>query len=171
MSITKKEIYTTHICMDDITENTAAILVDLSDTTNFPHVKSDGDIYLMGYQVSLSPDTNYKGGVGLGFLKNVNGSNGDFHTVFCWQFQGQASGNVNDGEWFGREMAIRCKSDYFLVSGNLNDASFQTDLAIPSPYDITDPYTTVSGDGDIAIKITRTAGSIYVGVTIHYVVA
>ena len=80
MGITKQDIFTTHLCLTGIQATTAAILVDLSDTTNFPHDKADGNIYIFGYQVSINGDTSWRGQVSVGFLENVDGSNGDLKT-------------------------------------------------------------------------------------------
>jgi len=153
-----------HMCLTDINATTGYVLIDLSDTTNFLH-SNTGIVYLNSYQVSINPDDNFIGGVDIGFLENVDATDGDFIPLFCWRFE-KKSATVN--QVIESRLPIIMSSDYILGNKTENDTTWQTDTALSSPYDYTAPYTTTPGNGDVVMKITRTAGTTSMGVSLRY---
>lgn len=161
VAITHKGV---HLCASDVDATTGYVLVDLSDTVNYPH-NFTGRLYLCGYQVSINPNDSFVGEVLIGYLENVDADNGDFKTVLCWKMEKRSS-NVADSNVY--DFPISVASDDFLVPSNTDDTIWQTDVALASPYDNVPAYTTMPGNGDIAMKIVRTAGEVSIGITILY---
>lgn len=153
-----------HLCVSDIDVTTGFVLIDLSDTTNFPHSNST-NLCIIGYQISINPDINFVGQILIGFLENVDATNGDFKPLLCWKLE-KRSTNITDGLVFNSPICVIPSN--FLVPGNIDDTTWQTDTALASPLDNTAPYTTAPGDGDLVMKVVRTAGEVNIGVTIKY---
>lgn len=154
-------------------ENIAAsqdfILIDKSDTTNFPHTSATGIVHITILDMEIDPDSSFVGDIELGFLENVDGDNGDFHVIKEWHMDKRAAIIEDFVSLIGDP--FKCSSTYHLTNEiSLNDAAFQTDVALSSPYDDTAAYSTVSGDGDIALRITMSAGSADLSIEIKYYV-
>lgn len=142
------------------------ILIDLSDTANYPHNATDY-IHLERIRVHTDPSANAVYCVNIGFLENVDDTNGDFHAI-----TDACANNVT-----GRAIDIvqemypngpRCTTDFVLSSDkSLNSTAFQTDVNLASTLD---PSTedTPSGNGDLVIRIDCTAGSVDISVELSY---
>ena len=65
--------------MDFATSSTliAFMVVDLSDTTNWKHTNT-GSIVIDYFLLEINPSNNFGGQIKLGYLKNVDATNGDF---------------------------------------------------------------------------------------------
>ena len=152
--------YGIHICTDNVQATTGYVLVDKSDTVNFPH-SVDGDIYLTGYQISINPDNSFLGQVLIGFISRVDATNGHFRPTLCWYFTRGAANLSNSMDFAFDPMKLH--TDNFLVAGNDADTTFQTDVALTAP-----SGTAAPGVGDCVMKIVRTAGAVSVGITVKY---
>lgn len=147
------------------------IMIDVSDIVNFPHKKL-GTVYITKLEISIKIDAAFAGTLELGFLKNVDGSNGDLYTFKKYTFGAGAVQNIYEDKSASPDSPIICSDTYILTQTiSVDDAAFQNDAVLPSPYDDVATYTTVSGDGDIALRITRSAGTIDFNVSIQYYVA
>jgi hypothetical protein len=147
------------------------IMIDLSDIVNFPHNKATTVVHITKLEISIKIDATFAGTLELGFLKNVDASNGDLYTFKKFTFGAGAVQNIYEDKSASPDSPIVCSTDYILTQTiAVDDTAFQTDVALPSPYDDTAAYTTVSGDGDIVLRITRSAGTIDFNVAIQYYV-
>lgn len=147
------------------------IMIDVSDITNFPHSKT-GTVHITKLEISIKIDATFAGTLELGFLKNVDASNGDLYTFKKYTFGAGAVQNIYEDKSASPDSPIICSDTYVLTQTiAVDDAAFQSDVALPSPYDDAAAYTTVSGDGDIVLRITRSAGTIDFNVSIQYYVA
>jgi len=147
------------------------IMIDVSDITNFPHKKL-GTVHITKLEISIKIDASFAGTFELGFLKNVDDSNGDLYTFKKYTFGAGAVQNIYEDKSASPDSPIICSVTYILTQTiSVDDGEFQTDVALPSPFDDTATYTTVSGDGDIALRITRSAGTIDFNISIQYYVA
>ena len=147
------------------------IMIDLSDTTNFPHHKDAGTVHITKLEVSIKIDATFAGTLELGFLKNVDASNGDLYTFKKYTFAAGAVFHLYEDKSASPDAPIVCDDAHILTQTiAVDDAAFQTDVALPSPFDDAAAYTTVSGDGDIVLRITRSAGTIDFNVAIQYYV-
>jgi len=85
-------IQTVHGDFPAIITETAVMLIDLSNTTQWPHTNT-GHIHLEYLDIAINPDTNYRGTIELGFLTNVDGTDGDFNGIIEFDF-GQKSDTI-----------------------------------------------------------------------------
>jgi len=152
------EGYSASLEAEAIAASTDYILIDLSDTTNFKHTNT-GSILLSFMKLSLNPATTFRGDIEVGFLANVDGTNGDFHEIASWHMD-QLSSRVE--QFFNAFPGVVTDATH-LGPKYLNQAAFNTGSALASP-----AGTSVSGNGDLALRITRTAGTIDIGVTVGY---
>lgn len=156
-----------HLCVADAAATTGYVLIDVSDTVNFPH-KRTGTIHLTEYQISINPTSTFVGQILLGFLEEVDDTDGSFKPIICWKLEKQSIPVVDGMSFYNG--ALIADVDHFLVPGNPADATWQTDTPLASPLDNVAPFTTVPGAGDMVMKIVRTAGEVNVGVTLRYCV-
>lgn len=158
--------------IENIVASQDFILIDKSDTTNFPHASSTGIVNITILDVEIDPDTSFVGDIELGFLENVDGTDGDYYVIKEWHMEKRADLIEDFVSLIGDP--FKCSSTYHLTNAiSLNDIAFQTDVALSSPFDDdgTGPgFTTVSGDGDIALRITMSAGSADLSIEIKYYV-
>lgn len=150
---------TVHFYASAIVASQDYILVDLSDTTNYGHDNTTIihlDWVCWDIDASTTPAAAYM--VGWGYLDNVDATDGDFfnyHHVVGTRTAGLLQENciiIHPNGWLGNgQHATGHKS--------LNDTAFQTDVNLASTLDPT-TTDTPSGDGDIALRITVTAGTI-----------
>lgn len=151
-----------HLDAEDIAVTTAFMLVDLSDTTNWSHTNT-GHIDLLFFILSIDPTTNFAGDVELGFLTNVDATDGDFNEVVEVHLEKQSDPAIipiNYGSY-----GIGLITDHIFGPVTANDTLFQTDVNLQGP----DGNTSFpSGNNDLVMKVTRTAGDISVSITIGY---
>lgn len=151
-----------HIDAEDISATEAFMVVDLSDTVNWPHTNT-GHIDLLTIVVNIDPDTTYQGDIQLGFLSSVDGDNGDFNGFAEIHMDKKADPfsiavpiagggmTLETTHWFGPTIA--------------NSTLFQTGVNLQGPDDAT---SYPSGNGDLVMIVTQTAGAVSVGLSIGY---
>ena len=71
-----------HLCVEDVVATAGYVLIDVSDTVNFPH-KRTGVVHLTDYQISINPTSTFVGQVLFGFLEDFSNL---FYTVFFLDF-------------------------------------------------------------------------------------
>lgn len=142
-----------------LTAKTGAILVDLSDTTNFKHAQT-GRINVYNLHIELIDDGNWDGVFEIGYLENVDATTGDF--VMMYRIGNTGAAQTIKADLDFQNYPLLCHSDYYATDGKtLTDTTFQTDTAIASSIDRVNAYTTMSGDGDLAVLMTRpSAGTV-----------
>ncbi len=157
-----KETFSIHLDADGISATTAFMLIDLSNTGTWPHTNTD-HIVLDWYSINVNPTTAFRGDIEFGFLSSVDDTNGDFNILHTWHMDQQAMAIVDNFDHSSHGIDLESSSMYGPKSSN--DVLFQTDVAITGPGGATHN----SGDGDMALKITRTAGSVDVAIVVGYV--
>jgi len=135
------------------------MLVDLSDTVNWPHTNT-GAIVIHGICIDIDPD-GFTGSVKVGFLSNVDATDGDLTIFRQWDFTNKS-----------QAINMTCHfEDFYMPVANifagtdLNDVTWQTDVNLFGPDGAT-AYP--AGDGDMVIKITRTGGNIIAHIGVMY---
>ena len=147
------------------TTTTAYMLIDLSDTTNWKHTNTGG-IVIEYIILEVDPGTTFSGQVKLGYLSNVDATNGDVTTIFNVDMRRSASllvENLNFGSH-----GLRCSSNTHFGPTESDSTLFQTDVNLEGP-DGNSSYP--SGDGDVVMIISGANtgnGAVNVSVTIGY---
>lgn len=156
---------TVHIDVD-VSVTTAFMLIDKSNTAVWPHTQSTGYHTVLAYLIlEVDPDGSYLGEVKLGYLKNVDATNGDFVQVFDLDLRKQ-SDLVVEVINFG-EHGLQLSDDTHFGPVTADSTLFQTDVNLGGPDDPT-TLTYPSGDGDLVLLVTRSAGSVDVSITLGY---
>ena len=151
-----------HIDVQNIVTQTAFMLIDLSDTVNWPHANT-GYINIEYIILEIDPDGSYVGEVKLGFLSNVGATNGDFHQIIDLDMVRKADLLVEVIDFGAHGMDLE-KSHWFGPT-TANSLLFQTDVNLLGP-DGNTSYP--SGDGDLVMIIERAGGAVDVSMTIGY---
>lgn len=157
--------------LSDISATAWAVLIDLSDTTNWPHLPGNGiDISYMSMQVDKASNT--LGRLQVGVVTRIDGTNGDVSIFRGLIFdKTDGSGRIDRAENFAPSQ-IRCEVSAgetinFLTSNKiLNDTGIRTGLAINSPLGAA---TVIPAVGDIVIRFLHVSGGNWNGaVTAFY---
>jgi hypothetical protein len=156
-----------HFSSGPITATQNYILVDISDTTNYKHVNT-GFLHWEWLRIfsEVSANANYK--VEVGYLSNVDATNGDFSVLYIAKGDNVVGRVVN--EFLPYAPAGPRASDTYAVTSTryVDDTAFQTDVNLRSTIDPTGTAATPSGNGDLAIRITVTAGTVDLSVNLGY---
>lgn len=156
-----------HFDVDGLSGNTFRyLLIDLSDIINYKH-ESTGYIHIENIDIDVDTVANGAWKVTLGFLKNVDESNGDLWVIKHW------SGTRKTGASLSKFLNLdpdghRCTSDFVTTNDiSTDDANYQSDtnmLSLLSPA-VAD---TKPGDGDLILVVEVTAQTIDISVDIAY---
>lgn len=156
------DVEVAHLDAEDVAATTGFMLVDLSDTTNWPHTNT-GHIDLLFIIITTDPTTTFRGDIQLGFLSNVDATNGDFHEILEFHMEKKPEPQILPFNYGASGIAL--ESDHVFGPIDANDTTWQTDVDLQGP-DGNVSYP--SGNGDLVMKITRTAGDISVSITVGY---
>lgn len=152
-----------HLDADGVAADTAFMLVDLSDTTNWPHGETD-HLHVDTVDIMFNPDASFTGDIQLGFLVDVDADNGNLHVMHNWHFSLDRDTLMDHLSWIFIQHAAQAAHVFGPVIAD--STLFQTDVNLQGP-DGAVAYP--SGDGDLVLRIARTAGVIDVGITVGYV--
>ena len=152
-----------HIDAENISAEQAFMIVDLSDTTNWPHTNT-GHIDIVFISGNVDPDTNYDGDLSLGFLTNVGGTDGDFNGLFELHMDKKTAPLTFSLPVPFGGMSLETAHHFGPITAN--STLFQTDVDLDGP-DGANSYP--SGAGDLVMIVGVTAGAVSVGLTIGYV--
>lgn len=154
--------FTIHVDFQSISAQTAFMLIDISDTTAWPHSKTTHCV--LEYMIlEVDPDTNYLGEVKIGFLSNVDATNGDFNQLFDIDLAKKSDlivENINFGSH-----GLHCEADHHFGPILANSTLFQTDVNLEGPDNAT---SYPSGNDDLVLLVERSAGSVDVSLTLGY---
>jgi len=151
-----------HLDAEDVVATTGFMLVDLSDTTNWPHTDT-GHIDILFIVLTTDPTTTFSGDLQLGFLTNVDATNGDFNEIFELHMEKKPEPQLVSIQY--GSFGIALETDHFFGPITANDTTWQTDVNLQGP----DGNTSFpSGAGDMVMLVTRTAGDISVSITVGY---
>lgn len=156
-----KEAFRVHLDIENIGATTGFMIIDLSDTTNWPHTLT-GHIVLEHLSININPTTAFRGDIEIGFLTDVDGTDGDFHRIYTYHLDQQGAEIVDQLPFFG---GMDLEEAEWFGPTSANDATWQDDVNIQGP-DARSVYP--SGDGDFVVKITQTAGNVDVAILVTY---
>lgn len=155
-----------HLHKDAIDATTAFMLIDLSDTVNWPHTLTGG-VTLYRILLSIAATKIADAHVKLGWLENVDGDNGDMHTIHTWEVGHAGTNEPRDIDTIFDYQLVNYKIDKAKWFGPslMNNALFQTDVELGGPNDI---VTNTAADGDVVLLVTVAAGILNVACSIDY---
>jgi len=151
-----------HLDSEDIDAETSFMLVDLSDTTNWPHTNT-GHIDILYILITVAPDATYAGDIQLGFLTNVDAENGDFNGIYEIHLDKKTGPIISNAVF--PFAAASMETDHYFGPIKANSTLFQTDVNLQGPSGDT---SFPSGNGDLVMIVGRTAGEASVGITVGY---
>ena len=152
-----------HVDVQNISAaSTAFMLIDISDTTKWPHTNK-GHIIIEYIILEIDPNDSYIGEVKFGFLDRVDATNGDFHQIIDIDMERKADLIVEVIDFGSHGMDLEV--DHWFGPTTANSTLFQTDTSLLGPDGTT---TFPSGNGDFVMIIEATAGAVDVSMTIGY---
>lgn len=155
---------TVHLDSGSVSSQTACMLIDLSDTTNWPHTAT-GHIHLEYVTLQIDPSATYFGVIRLGFLTNVDTENGDFNQFVSIDMSKKSDLFVETINFGGHGVHLHAAHHFGPVDEN--NILFQTDLNLGGP-DAPDTPAYPSGEGDLVLLLDVTAGSLEISTTLGY---
>ncbi len=154
---------TVHLDTGAVAVQTAFMLIDISDTTNWPHTNTD-HIIIRHLLLEVDPDATYLGEIKVGFLSNVGAAEGDFNQIVDFDMAKKSDLAIEDLSFTG---GFHCQAATHFGPILVDSALFQTDVDLGGPDDPS-TLTYPSGDGDLVLLVERTAGEVDVSVTLIY---
>ena len=154
---------TMHLDTGAVATQTAFMLVDISDTTNWKHTNTD-HIIIDHILIEVDPDLTYLGEIKVGFLSGVDATNGDFNQIIDFDMAKKSELAIEDLTFGG---GFHCQTSTHFGPILANSTLFQTDVDLGGP---DDPSTLAypSGNGDLILLVERTAGEVDVSITMVY---
>ena len=156
------DTHTIHLDASSVALTEAFMLIDLSDTTNWTHALT-GHINVEYIIIEIDPDATFLGRIRVGFLTNVDVTNGDYNDVFSIDLAKKSDLLVENID-FGSH-GLDMETDHHFGPVDVNDTKFRTGLNIQGPDGAT---SYPSGNGDLVMIIERSAGEVDVAITIGY---
>lgn len=153
--------------IDAVAATAGYMIIDLSDTTNWGHQQT-GHIDLCCINVVFNPGATFDGHVDLGFLANVDASNGDLYVIKNWTFDSGITSGIAFTDYVPFAGGyFHCGTQRFFGYTHANDVLFQTDVNLIGPPGGAAAYP--SGNGDLVLRVDRTAGSLSIGILVGYI--
>ena len=149
-----------------IASNGYRILVDLSDTTNFPHLET-GSLIVS----SISYNVLFAGGssdcyVKLGFVTRVDGTDGDVAWFDTQYFSTNTSDRSVSRFINYNDSTIKLASAKYITNRNTtNDIAIRTVSTLPSP---AGAAVSVSGVGDLLMEVGYNTSMFDINVQVNY---
>lgn len=143
------EHYIVNLHAHNVTANKGFMLIDLSDTVNWPHEQT-GRIIIKSVNLNINPDSNFDGDLYLGWLKNVDAASGDLSAIHVWHYDRKGIALVDKLDFGGEGCQFDCNGERWFGEVYENDTTFQSDVNLVGP-DGNVSYP--SGDGDLVCQV------------------
>ena len=156
--------FTVHLDTGSVATQTAFMLIDLSDTTNWPHTNTS-HINLEYIVIEADPDATYLGEIKIGFLSSVDATDGDFNQIIDLDMAKKSDLVIENLNFGSHGFHLEVASHFGPIIAN--STLFQTDVNLGGPDDpATGTYP--SGAGDLVMLVERSAGAVDVSITLGY---
>ena len=146
----------------DVSATTGFMVIDLSDTTNWPHTNT-GHIDIVYIVLNVNPTATFSGDIQLGFLTNVDGTDGDFNGIMEIHMDKKQDSITQMMNFGAFELSL--ETAHWFGPTTTNDTTWQTDVDLIGP---DGNASFPAGNGVLVMKIEVTASSVAVGMTIGY---
>ena len=154
---------TVHLDTGSVAAQTAFMLIDISDTTNWKHTNTD-HVIIDHILIEVDPDATYLGEIKVGFLSGVTATNGDFNQIIDFDMAKKSDLAIEDLTFGG---GFHCDAATHFGPILADSALFQTDVDSGGPDDPS-TLTYPSGAGDLVLLVERSAGTVDVSITLVY---
>ena len=167
-SITSLNVVPGHVDIEVVhidvvgTATAGFMVVDLSDTTNWSHTDT-GHIDIAYIIINVNPTTTFSGDIELGFLTNVDDTNGDFNGVLEIHMD-KKQDSIFEMMNFGA-FEVSLETAHWFGPTDVNDTTWQTDVNLQGP---DGAISFPSGNGDLVMKVEVGASEAAIGLTIGY---
>lgn len=159
-----KPVFGVHLSVQNASGTVGYMLIDLSDTTNWPHTNTDHIILeKIVIQTSQTSSPAFVGDIQFGFLSGVDATNGDFNQIGV--LHGDRTTAVGSGQFDFSLFGMDLEADGWFGPVTADDTTWQTDTNLLGPNGAT---TFPAGNGDFVMKLVSSAGNIDIGVTVIY---
>lgn len=142
------------------------ILIDLSDTTNYPH---DYTSILHVDWIAWEVDSDVSGDyiVSWGVVENVDATDGDYYIIHHVSGSRTAGNSLEDFYNFTGSGWLMDSTKFATGHKSLNDVIFQTDVNLPTTLS-PGAAATPPGAGDMIMQVVVAAGTVDVICTVGY---
>jgi len=159
-----------------LTADEGFVLVDLSDTSNFPHNDAQtGKLRLYRVEVDVEKDTSGQAVLYIGVITEVDASDGSTAWIDVIPLLTDRDGTDDEDwrhivrEYYGLDLEVDGVNDkmYNVLSnsGHSGDATWKTGTSLDSPVGDTQ---SAPGDGDLVAYLDHTGGNIYLVIKAFY---
>jgi len=154
--------------VNSVAITTGYLLIDLSNTTNYPHT-NDGSVNVidvLSLMVNASALSSFGGDIEIGYLTVADANGAIFHRVWGFPVTEDPNNTIVQNFTWGENYNFSpvILSTSYCLSYPYTDTTFQTDVALTQP----NSGTAYPGNGDLVMKITRSAGTVSVTATVVY---
>jgi hypothetical protein len=151
------------------------IVIDKSDTVNFPHDDETGQIHLTSLRVCLTATREFSGDITLAVLGEVTAHGGEFKPFYSLPVRPDAPPLVGYRPPIIDHMAyttpvVLQAAKAITNAGAEQDPAFKTTVALWALSDFSPPFTVTPGLGDLVMRNTVTAGEAVLAMTMRYYV-
>ena len=163
-----KAMFSVSMHLDNLIASQDFILVDVSDTTNWPHANGSGKVNIHSISIFLDPDNTFNGDITLIFIEENDSTDGTTHELYGVHLQKQAV--EQEISKIFQTPLVADKIKHLSDTINTTDTGVQDDVALASVFDKTVAYSTLPEDDDVLLRLDMSAGSIDIGITIQYTI-
>ncbi len=146
-----------------VATTTGYVLIDLSDSTNYPHTET-GRVDIDWIIVDYLGDNSCVGSIEVGFVASITSSNADWHSLAKAHLDKKETERPIQINF--NPQHIVCSTAEHLSGGTMfhnDDTTFQDDTALTATYATATPAV-----GDLICKVTLSAGSVGFAISIGY---
>jgi hypothetical protein len=140
--------------VDNLIIKTGYVLIDLSDSSNYPHTNT-GEIHVDWIHMTIHGNNTATGEIHVGFISAIDGDKGTMHSIAALQITKLE--NTTHVHMLFAPSAVRCKTEAHLSGGtelHTDDTTFQTDVALTATFGTVAPAV-----GDLVLLVDVTAGT------------
>ena len=172
-----RAVYSVTVGEEGTAADTPVVLVDLSDTTNFPHTANDGtgEIHLLGFLLNAETKDDGDYDFWIGVISEVDATNGTalwLHQIHC-ESRDNPTDSSGRSSWFvdctlggyapqGINCKINASEELVYHLSNLSQAgntNWQTDVGLLSPAGAGASTTGKPGAGDLVMWVEEVTGN------------
>ena len=154
-----------HLYLPNVTTSSNYILVDLSDTVNYPHDNTDYT-QLEHMRIGIDADNQADYEITVGYIKYQSATGGTFNHLYSFSGDKNVGQNTQEYIYFG-EFGPKMKNGYVLSNDIVTSSVYGPNSQLRSTLDSSVANTYV-GVGDIVVNIIRNAGSFNLTINMAY---